>query len=180
MLTFRRWIALPLVASLAVAACTNPDRPSVQPDDIELPTPMRTIDASVERTVTAVESALTGVGERLVLPTGAYRPSEPASLVQLPRTVRRVDLADPDDGFVVIYEAPSSGAALELADDLADYVESGFGQTNFTADTQFAVSTLEDTIVFTTWSKRRSDDPERAEAAFEALATVGTPIEVSK
>ena len=64
--------------------------------------------------------------------------------------------------------------------ELADYVASGFGQTNFPADTQFSVATLEDTVIFTTWSQRRSDDPERAEAAFEAIASVGTPLEISK
>lgn len=173
-------LVLLLMASLAVAACTSTDRPSVQADDIALPTPMRTIDASVQRSITAVESALAGVGERLVPPTAAYRPSEPQSLLQVPRTIRRVDLADPDDGYVVIYQAPDSGAAIELADDLAAYLESGFGQTNYVADTQFAVSTLGDTIIFTTWSQRRSDDPERAGSAFEAIRTVGSPIEINK
>jgi hypothetical protein len=176
-----RWAAaLPLVAVLALAACTSPDRPSVQPDDVELPTPMRTISASVERSVAAVAAALTPIGERLVLPTSAYRPSEPQALLELPRTIRRVDLADPDDGFVVIYEAPGSGAAIERAQDLADYLASGFGQTNYAADTQFAVSSLEDTVIFTTWSRRRSADPERAEAAFEAIAAVGSPVPIDK
>ncbi len=176
----RLLMTLPLVAVLALAACASPDRPSVVPDEVELPTPMRTIDVSVQRTITALETALAGAGERLTMPIGSYRPSEPSSLLQLPRTIRRVDLADPDDGFVVIYEAPSDGAATELADDLVEYVESGFGQTNFAADTQFAVSTLEDTIVFTTWSQRRSDDPDRAQAAFDAIASVGTPVEINK
>ena len=72
------------------------------------------------------------------------------------------------------------GAALERAVELADYVASGFGQTNFPADTQFSVATFEDTVIFTTWSQRRSDDPERAEAAFDAIAGVGTPVEISK
>jgi hypothetical protein len=176
-----RWaVALPLVAVLALAACTSPHRPSVQPDDVELPTPMRTIDASVERSVAAVAAALMAIDERLVLPTSAYRPSEPQALLELPRTIRRVDLADADDGFVVIYEAPSSGEAVERAQDLADYLASGFGQTNYAADTQFAVSTLEDTVIFTTWSRRRSADPARAEAAFEAIAAVGSPVAIDK
>lgn len=175
-----RLVSLSLLVLLAVAACANPQRPSVQSDDVVLPTPMRTLEASVERSIAAVDTALVGVGERLTMPLAAYRPSEPPSLLQSPRTIRRVDLADADDGFVVIYQAPSTGAALELADDLATYLESGFGQTNYAADTQFAVSTLGDTIVFTTWSQRRSDDPERAEAAFDAIAGVGTPLEINK
>jgi len=165
---------------LALAACASPDRPTVVPDQVELPTPLGSFDASVERSVAAVEAALLASGERLGMPAGAYRPSEPESLLQTPRVLRRVELADPDDGFVVIYEADSRGAALDQAAELADYLESGFGQTNFAADTQFSVSTFEDTVVFTTWSQRRSDDPERAEAAFEAIATVGTPVEINK
>lgn len=176
----RRLVAVLLTVPLALAACTSPDRPTVQAEEVELPTPMRTIDASMERAITAVATGLAGVGERLVMPTAAYRPSEPQSLLELPRTIRRVELADPDDGYVVVYQAPSPGAAVELAEDLAEYLESGFGQTNYVADTQFAVSTIEDTIVFTTWSQRRSDDPERAEAAFDAIAAVGTPVEIAK
>ena len=171
---------LVLVASLALVACTNPDRPSVQADEVSLPTPMRSFDASVAATIGALEGALGAVGERLEVPTGAYRPSEPESLLQKPRVIRRAELADLDDGYVVIYEADGSGEAMRLADDLAAYLGSGFGQTNFVADTQFAVSTLADTVVFTTWSRRRSDDPERAEAAFDAMAAVGTPVEVAK
>ena len=177
---FRRASLALLAVPLALAACTSPDRPTVQADEVALPTPLRSFDASVAATIGALEAAVARAGERLELPTGAYRPSEPKPLLQVPRVIRRVELADPDDGYVVVYEAPSSGEAKRLADELAGYLGSGFGQTNFVADTQFSVSTLEDTIVFTTWSKRRSDDPERAEAAFEALATVGTPIVVSK
>ncbi len=169
-----------MAASVALAACTSPDRPTVQADQVALPTPMRSFGTTVALTIGAVEGALASIGERLEIPTGAYRPSEPEPLLQVPRVIRRAELADLDDGFVVIYEAASSGEALSLADELASYLESGFGQTNFVADTQFAVATLEDTIVFTTWSQRRSDDPERAETVFDAVATVGTPVEISK
>lgn len=176
----RRPALVLLAVSLVLAACTSADRPTVQADEVALPTPMRSFDASVAATIGALEVALAAVGERLEVPVAGYRPSEPEPLLQLPRAIRRVDLADLDDGYVTIYEAPSAGDAQRLAGELAGYLGSGFGQTNFVADTQFSVSTLGDTIVFTTWSRRRSDDPERAEAAFEALATVGSPVEVSK
>ncbi len=169
-----------LAAVLVLCACASPDRPSVVPDDVELPTPMRSYGASVQRSMAAIEAALLASGERLGEPVGAYRASEPGSLLQTPRVVRRVELADADDGYVVIYDTGSGGAALDRAAELADYVESGFGQTNFAADTQFSVSTFEDTVIFTTWSRRRSDDPERAQAAFDAIASVGSPVDVNK
>jgi len=172
--------AVLLTTALSVAACANPDRPAVQADEVPLPTPMRSFGTSVAVTLGALEAALAGVGERLELPDRAFRPSEPEALLQTPRVVRRAGLADLDDGYVVVYDAPSVADAERLADELADYLGSGFGQTNYVADTQFAVGTLEDTIVFTTWSQRRSDDPERAEAAFEAMASVGQAVEVAK
>ncbi len=169
-----------LAVALVAAACTSPDRPTVQADEVPLPSPLRSFEASMAATLAALEAATAAVGERLVVPTAAYRPSEPAPLLQVPRVVRRADLADPDDGYVVVYDAPSSGEAQRLAAELAGYLGSGFGQTNFVADTQFSVSTREDTVIFTTWSRRRTDDPRRAEAVFDALATVGTTVEVSK
>jgi hypothetical protein len=169
-----------LASSLALAACTNPDGLSVQPDEVLLPTPMRSYDASVSATVSALEAAVAGAGERLEVPSRSYRPSEPTSLLQVPRAVLRAELADPDDGWIIVYEAADEPTALERAQELADYLESGFGQTNFAPDTQFAASTLGDTVIFTTWSRGRSDDPERAEAVFDAVAAVGEPVEISK
>ena len=87
-MTIRGLAGLPLTASLVLAstlmlaACTSPDRPSVQADDVALPTPMRTVGASVQRTIMAVESALGAIGERLTMPTSSYRPSEPPALLR--------------------------------------------------------------------------------------------------
>ena len=169
-----------LAASLGLVGCTSLERPTVQADALPLPTPLRSFGASLAAAAAAVEAAVSALGERLETPPGAYRPSEPDSLLQTPRIIRRADLADIDDGYVVIYQADGRAAAGQGAEELARYLESGFGQTNFAADTQFSVSTLEDTIIFTSWSSRRSDDPARAEAVFEAMASVGVPVEVSK
>lgn len=178
-----RWL-VPLLAMLlavpTVAACTSPDRPTVQAEEVVLPTPLRSFGASLGSAVSEIADALAGIGVRLEEPTGAYRPSEPESLLQVPRIIRRAGLADRDDGYVVIYEAPDAIAAAARAQELADYLGSGFGQTNYAADTQFAVSVLGTSVIFTTWSSRRSDDPARAEAVFEAIAAVGDPLEVRK
>jgi hypothetical protein len=178
-----RWLrvaAVALAALLLTAACTNPDRPSVQADEVALPTPLRSIGPSTEAAIGQLDAALNAAGSRLVDALVGYRPSEPPPLIQVPRAVRRADLADPDDGYIVIYEAGSPGAAQERARELADHLESGFGQTNFTPDTQFSVAVLGDSVIFTSWSRGGSSDPERAEAAFDAITTVGQAVEVDK
>lgn len=163
---------------LVALACTSPDRPSVQADPIALPTPLRSFDASVGTAVGELQTAVTRAGSRLVVPTSAYRPSEPQSLLMVPRVVMRADLAAADEGYVLIYDAVDHDAAQELALELATYLGSGFGQSNFSGDTQFSVAVAGDTIVFTSWSRSRASDAEQAEAIFDAIATVGEPVEI--
>jgi ABC-type sugar transport system substrate-binding protein len=128
--------------------------------------------------VAALEAAVATVASRLEVPAGAYRPSEPQALLQVPRAVLRVDLADPDEGYVVIYRAGDAAGAASLAADLAAYLGTGLGLTNYPADTRFSVALVGHAVVFTSWSPGRSSDRERGEAVFEALASVGQPVEV--
>jgi hypothetical protein len=180
MIRFGRWSLLAAVAMLVAVGCTSLDRPSVVPDRVALPTPLSSFDASMSATIGQLQRAAATAESRLVVPSNAYRPSEPQSLLQTPRVVMRADLADPDDGYLVIYDAGSAGSASQRAQELADYLGSGFGQTNFVADTQFSVGVVGDTVVFTTWSRRRSADPTKAEAVFDAIAGVGQAFEVRK
>jgi hypothetical protein len=169
-----------LVVALVAAGCTSLDRPRVQPDEVPMASPLQSLDASLAGTAEALRSAASRVGQRIELTTSPYRPSEPASLVEVPRAVLRADLADADDGFVVVYQAPDAAAAATLAADMASYLGSGFGQTNYPADTRFSVAVVGDTVVFTSFSPGRSSDAELAERVFEAVAGVGQAIEVSK
>ena len=175
-----RWLTLAMATVFIAAACTNPERPSVQSDTVLLPTPLRSFDASVSATIGLLQGAVGSIGSRLESSQRPYRPSEPRSLLQAPRVVMRADLADPDDGFVLIYDFDDPATARARGQELADYLGSGFGQTNFPVDAQFSVGTVDDTVVFTWWSRRRSAEPERAEAAFDAMAAVGERIEVRK
>ncbi len=117
---------------------------------------------------------------RLDVPLAAYRPSEPASLLQAPRVILRADLADAGDGHVVVYDAADAAEAQRWAADLAAHLGSGFGQTNFAVDTQFSVAVRDDSVILTTWSSGSSSDPGSAEAFFDAVASVGSPVEVVK
>jgi hypothetical protein len=92
----------------------------------------------------------------------------------------RADLADPDDGFVVIYDLADADTAMDRAQDLATYLGSGFGQTNYPADAQFSVGVVGSTVVFTWWARRRASDPEKGEAVFDAIGTVGDRVDVLK
>jgi hypothetical protein len=171
------------VASLVLvvlSACTSLQRPTVQADPVALPTPLRSYDPGVQATLDRLEDAAALGGTRLVTAARAYRPSEPASLLQVPRAVVRADLADAEDGFVIIYDADDAGSASHYASELADYLGSGFGQANFAADTRFSVAIDGDNVVFTSMSPSRSTDPERAAEVFVALASVGDPVEVIK
>jgi hypothetical protein len=159
---------LPLV--LALCACASVERPSVQGDVVPLPSPLRSWAPSTASVIAELGAAVSGVGHRLDAAIVAYRPSEPASLLQVPRVVLRADLADPDDGFVV----------AAWAQELAAYLGSGFGQANFTPDTQFSVAVRDDAVIFTSWSPGRSSDAASAESVFDAVAAVGDPIEVVK
>jgi hypothetical protein len=176
----RRLVALAVAAMLALVACSSADRPTIQADEVPLPTPMRSWGPSVATTVQRLQAAVAASGARLDTAVSAYRPSEPASLLQLPRVVLRANLADNDDGYVVVYQAADRASARARATELAAYLGSGFGQTNYPADTQFWVGLIDDTIVFTSWSSRRSDDPGRAASVFDAIASVGEPLEVIK
>ena len=169
-----------LAAAVAVTGCANAERPSVQADTVVLPTPMRSLTLPATTALRQVESALLAIGERLVEPKRPYRPSEPTGLLQVPRALARADVADADDGFVVIYSPTRPAQAQVLADELATYLGSGFGQTNYPADAQFAVATLGDAVLFTWWSRSRSSDPTRAEAVFDAVSSVGEAVEVRK
>ena len=89
-------------------------------------------------------------------------------------------MGDPTIGFVVISQLGDANAATSAANDLAAYLSSGFGQTNFPVDTQFHVATLGPTVILTWWSREKSTDDELAEQAFDAVATVGAEVPVVK
>jgi hypothetical protein len=169
-----------VAVSLAICACASTGRPTVQSDVVALPTPLRSWAPLTEAILTELREAAATVGHRLDAPRSAYRASEPPLLLQAPRVVLRADLADPDDGYVVVYDAADAAEAADWSKELASYLGSGFGQANFTPDTQFSVAVLDDAVIFTSWSPGRSSDGAAAEAVFDAVATVGLAIEVIK
>ena len=170
---------LPLVATVALVSGCLGSAPAPTPPPPP-PTPLASLGPALAGTVAAVTGALAPLGVRLDPPRTAYRPSEPAALVETPRAVLQAGFGDPAQGYVVLYQLVDEPAADIAATELARYLGSGFGQTNFPLDAQFHVGRDGSVVLLTWWSRERAADPGVAEAVFDALATVGQPYPVIK
>jgi hypothetical protein len=184
----RRSVLLGVVAAALVAGgCaggTSPSATGVTPllpaPTQAGPTPMGSPSAEVAGTASLLTARLSSAGFGFQLFTRAARPSEPAEFADVPRAIYQAGLADPDGGIVVIYAFPSASQAVTGASRMAAYVGSPFGQTNYPTDAQFSVAQVNATVVFTWWAASRSSDPQQAERAFDAIASVGQPVPVTK
>jgi hypothetical protein len=127
-----------------------------------------------------VRDAVAQAGLQLNTPVIPYRPSEPAGLALAPRAVLQESVPDPDQGYVLVYDLQDPATAADRGRELAAYLGSGFGQTNYSLDAQFAISQVGGTLVFTWWSASRASNDAVAKAGFDAVASVGQPIPVVK
>ncbi|HUG48440.1 MAG TPA: hypothetical protein VMP67_08520 [Candidatus Limnocylindria bacterium] len=169
--------SLALLVLLAVAACTA--APPADPAATAIP-PMATPSAAVGAAAALVEQQLAEAGLDLLQSPLDYRPGEPGIVQAAPRAVYRASLAQPNEGWVVIYDLGSADAAQAAGDAFAAYLGSGVGQTNYPRDAQFALSRVGQALVFSWWSRERTGDAARAEAVFEAIRRVGQPIDVRR
>jgi len=167
--------------ALAITACApaSSGQQGGQPPTPRV-TPQSSFSPQIEGTVALLRSALAARAMRLDPPIVPYRSGEPAALASVPRAVLQIDVGDPSGGYVVIYELPDGGTAATRGAEFADYLESGFGQTNYPLDAQFSLTQVGGTIVFTWWSAERAADRARAQAAFEAVGSVGQEIPIVK
>lgn len=175
-----------VVTAIAVAGCVPDNRAAAPGNDDPavigpaLPTSQTSPSPQIAATAALGSAALQAQGRRLDPAIVPYRPSEPESLSEAPRAVYQVDLADRDQGYVVIYELPDVGAAGDRGREFGAYLGNGFGQTNYPLDAQFALSQVGGTLLFTWWSPARSSDDDAARRAFEAVAAIGQPIAIVK
>jgi hypothetical protein len=180
-----RLTAAAAAAAIAVAlsgSCAAPSTGGAAAGDAgapALPTAQQSLSPQVSATVAALRAQL-GIAFPLVQLTRPYRPSEPESMQAAPRATLQVDLGAPDENYVVVYELTDLGTAAARGRELAAYLASGFGQTNYPPDAQFTLSQFGDTLVFAWWSPERSSAPQQARAAFELLSRFGQPIAVPK
>ncbi|HEY0443903.1 MAG TPA: hypothetical protein VGC90_06760 [Candidatus Limnocylindrales bacterium] len=175
-----RWAAGLLVAVVvATGACAGSGAGNGGADASQTSGPSGAT-AAVAQTRAAIAQALGQRSLQLADAKVPYRPPEPPVIAAAPRSIYQVVLpADPNHGFIAVYEFPDAAAAAAAGHDLASYVGSGPGRVEFQLDARFVIRQLGTTLVFYDWSPANSPDPRTAEIQ-PALETVGTPIEVPR
>ncbi len=135
--------------------------------------------AAVSQAASALEAAYRQAGFGFIEANQPYRPSEPPDLIAVPRTVYQVVLPkDPASGYVVIYRATDPSLAQGLATSMQQYLQSGFGETNFPTDAQFAVEVYGSAMLFGWYSPGASADPATAASALRVLQGFGQAFPV--
>lgn len=143
------------------------------------PVSLAPVPGVVSQTASALEAAYRQADLGFIRAQQTYRPSEPLALQNATQTVYQVVLPrDPGAGYVVIFAAADAGGAQVMASELLQYLQSGFGQTNFPTDAQFAISIYGPTVAFTWYSPGASADPATAKKALDVLLAFGQPVPV--
>jgi hypothetical protein len=172
-----RATALGLAAAILFGGCVGAGGGGAGPT---LPTPQASLSAQIQGTLAVLTSALAAAGFRLDPPVVPYRPGEPADLGDAPQAIFQTSIPDANQGYVVIFELPDPGTASTRGQEFASYLGGGFGQTNFPVDAQFSLAQVGSTLIFTWWSRALATDKVAAEAAFNAVHSVGQSITVTK
>lgn len=170
-------LAMALVPALAgcgfAARVVEPPPPSVAPSP--------SVSSAQGQTRAAIVAALGTSRVQVEDARVPYRPGESPALAAAPRIVLHAILPDaPDDGFIVIYDLPDSGAAAAAARELAEYVATGPGSIQFPLDARFTIRQAGSTVVVHHWSPASSTDPEGEERIATALASIGQGYEVRR
>jgi len=138
------------------------------------------LSAAEATSVTLLRRSLASGGFQLSPVNQPVQPAVPTSFGATPVVVYRIELADPDQGFVLIYDFPTPSAADTAASDLARFLASGFGQTTYPVDAEFSVASLGADVIFTWWSPGQASDPSVTQAAVALVAVVGITVPVIK
>ncbi len=141
-------------------------------------TPQASFSTQIASSVAVLRRALADHGIRLDPPIVSYRPAEPPGISNAPRAVLQAGIGDPEGGYVTIYEFADANVASARGAEFAEYLEGGFGQTNFPLDAQFSLTQLGGTLIFTWWSSELAADREQARTAFDAISSIGARLPI--
>lgn len=169
-----RWPVTLLAASLVAAGCLAP---VVGPGTAVPATPQSELSPAVDAARAAIAAKLEEGGFTLEQSVSGYEPGAPGELQTTPKAVFRVNLIDPGQGWVVIYDTGSADAAISNANAFSAYLGT-FGHSNYPADARHTLNVLDSALIFYWWSPQRSSDDDRAAQAFALIADVGQSIEI--
>ena len=127
-----------------------------------------------------MERALGAAGLQLGDAHVPFDPPAPPDFATAPRSVFQVVLPqDPNHGFVVVYQFRDQATAAAAGQQLAAYLGTGYGRAQFPPDARHLIRQLGTTLISFSWSPANSPDPGTGKI-FDALATIGTPIDVPR
>ena len=143
-------------------------------------TPQASLSSTLQLCWNELTTTLATAGLPLLHPPSPVRPGESPLLTAAPRTVGQVILpADPDHGFIVLYEFPDPASAYTAAQQQAAYIGGGEGRIQFLPDSQFTLRQNGSCVLFYTWAPSVSTDPRSPDIA-TALQTFGVGIPVPR
>ena len=143
-------------------------------------TPQVSLSATLQLCRNELVTTLSAAGFSLVQPQSAVRPAESPLLTAAPRAVGQVLLpADPDHGFIVLYQFPDPASAYAAAQQQAAYIGGGEGRIQFLPDSQFTLRQNGSCVLFYSWAPSVSTDPRSPDIA-TALQTFGVEIVIPR
>jgi hypothetical protein len=132
--------------------------------------------AAAQLTHDRVALALQAASFQVQDPQVPFRTGETATLLATPRTLLQAVLpADPQHGFIVIYEFADNNAADAAGREFLAYLHSGTGGIGYPQDAQFVLRRIGQTLIFFPWSPAVSPDPSVTRLA-SVLSGLGSPI----
>jgi hypothetical protein len=170
-------LALAVLAVVAFAGCGTSGVPSqavVEPSVA----PTRTVTPTVDQTRAALVTALGGQNLILTDSQAAVRPAEAPLLAAAPRALYQVTLpADPDKGFILVYEFPDTARAAAAAAEQQAYLATGPGRVQTPQGTVSTIRQVGSTVVYYQWLPDAAKDPSAVgiQTALESLG-IGFPV----
>lgn len=169
-------VAIGLAAVLAGCVAAS-DEPAASFPAVSIG-PDRTVGPAVALTRGDIVRAL-GAGR--VTMTDAqvpYRPAEAPMLTEAPRAVYQAILpADPDKGYIVVYELPDPDRADQAAREQAAYLATGPGRIQRSLEAVDVIRVVGSTVVLYTWIPSEAKDRQAPDVQ-AALETLGYGVAV--
>ena len=148
--------------AIALAGCSPTDGAAVT-YPVGSVGPDKTVSPAVAQTRGQLVSVLGGQNLILNDTVSPYRPPESASLASAPRAVYQVTLpADPNGGFIVVYEFSDTGQAAAAAAEQQAYLGTGPGAVQSALGTVHVIRQVGSTVVYYSWLPGFEQGPGRA------------------